>query len=232
MRGRMKRFTTILWDVDQTLLDFDKSQQWALNESFRDFGREITDDVVKRYAAINDSFWKRLERGEIEKEKLLTGRFEALFEELAVTDIPVKSFADFYQKALGSVFFFQDNSFELCSKLKGKVRQYVITNGVSATQRNKLRLSGLDKIMDGIFVSEEIGYPKPSLLFFEECFRQIPDFRKEKTIVVGDSLSSDMQGANNTGVFCCWYNPGKKENTAGLKIDYEIRNLWELEEIL
>lgn len=228
----MKRFTTILWDVDQTLLDFDKSQRWALYESFRRFGREITDDTVALYAEINDSFWKRHELGEITREELLPGRFESLFKSLSITDIPVKEFADFYQKALGSVYFFRDDSFELCSKLKGQVRQYVITNGVSSTQRNKLRLSGLDKIMDGIFVSEEMGHPKPSRLYFEKCFESIPDFQKEKTIIVGDSLSSDIKGANNAGVCCCWYNPEKKENTAGLTIDYEIRNLWELEEIL
>ncbi len=228
----MKQFTTILWDVDQTLLDFNKSQSHALHESFRGYDREITEDIVQLYAAINDSFWKRHELGEISREKLLPGRFEALFAELSITDIPVKEFADTYQRLLGSVFFFRDNSYELCSRLKGRVRQYVITNGVSATQRNKLRLSGLDKIMDGIFISEEIGYPKPHPLYFEQCFQKIPDFQREKTIVVGDSLSSDIRGANNAGVSCCWYNPEGKENTAGLKIDYEIRNLWEIEEIL
>lgn len=228
----MKHFSTVLWDVDQTLLDFDKSQRWALYESFGSFGREITDDTVALYAEINDSYWKRHERGEITKERLLPGRFETLFQELSITDIPVKEFADFYQKALGSVYFFRDDSFKLCSKLKGQIKQYVITNGVSATQRNKLRLSGLDNIMDGIFVSEEMGYPKPSLLYFEKCFERIPDFQKDKTIIVGDSLTSDIQGANNAGVSCCWYNPEGKENTHGLKIDYEIRNLWELEEIL
>lgn len=236
----MKRFSIILWDVDQTLLDFNKSQKWALHESFRSFGREITDETVSLYAKINDSYWKRHELGEITKEALLTGRFESLFGELSITDIPVKEFAALYQKALGSVFFFRDDSFRLCSKLKGQIRQYVITNGVSSTQRNKLRLSGLDKIMDGIFISEEMGHPKPSPLYFEKCFQQIPGFQKEKAIIVGDSLSSDIKGANNVGVSCCWYNPegnpegcpqGKK-NTAGLKIDYEIRNLWELEEIL
>lgn len=120
----------------------------------------------------------------------------------------------------------------LCRKLKGRVRQYAVTNGVSKTQRNKLRLSGLDKIFDDIFVSEEMGCPKPQIEYFEACFHKIPDFEKEKAVIIGDSLSSDMQGGNNAGIACCWYNPYGKENTAGLKIDYEITNLWEVEELL
>ncbi|MCM1136300.1 MAG: YjjG family noncanonical pyrimidine nucleotidase [Clostridium sp.] len=228
----MKNFDIILWDVDQTLLDFDRSQTYALNKSFQKFNREITDETVKRYAAINDAWWKRHELGEVTKKELLPGRFRTLFSELGITDIPVEEFAAFYQVALGSVFFFKDNSNELCGRLRGKVRQYAVTNGVSATQRNKLRLSGLDKIMDDIFISEEMGSPKPSIQYFEECFRRIPDFQKERAVIVGDSLSSDMRGGNNAGIACCWYNPEKKANTAGLRIDYEIRNLWEIEEIL
>ena len=107
-----------------------------------------------------------------------------------------------------------------------------VTNGVSSTQRKKLRLSGLDQLFDDIFVSEEMGVPKPQLSYFEKCFEQIEDFQKEKTLIVGDSLSSDMQGGNNAGIACCWYNPYKSENDTGLKIDYEIQNLWEVEEII
>lgn len=112
------------------------------------------------------------------------------------------------------------------------MRQYALTNGVTKTQQNKLRLSGLDQILDGIFISEEIGYPKPERRYFEKCFGQIPDFKRQKALMVGDSLSSDMQGGNNAGVACCWYNPGGLENHTKLKIDYEIKNLWEVEELL
>ncbi|MDE7285765.1 MAG: HAD-IA family hydrolase, partial [Lachnospiraceae bacterium] len=87
-------------------------------------------------------------------------------------------------------------------------------------------------IFDGIFVSEEIGAPKPQLPYFEKCFQEIAGFQKDETLIVGDSLTSDMQGGNNAGIACCWYNPEKIENDTGLKIDYEIHNLWEVEEIL
>ena len=152
---------------------------------------------------------------------------------MGITDLPVEEFASFYQKALGEVYCFRDDSLELCQELKDEgYLQYAVTNGVSSTQRNKLRLSGLDRIFDDIFVSEEIGEPKPSRKYFERCFQKIPDFSREKALIIGDSLSSDMQGGNNAGICCCWYNPGEKPRAAGLRIDYEIENLWELKELL
>lgn len=225
-------YHTILWDVDQTLLDFEKSQDYALRLCFERFDLEISDEVVRLYSAINDSYWKRLELGEVTKKELLTGRFDTLFQQLQVENVTAADFAPMYQEALGSVYFYKDDSLRLCQKLQGKVRQYVVTNGVSSTQRNKLRLSGLDLIMDGIFVSEEMEYAKPDVRFFERCFQEIPDFQKEQTLIVGDSLTSDIKGGNLSGIACCWYNPDGKKNESGLRIDHEIRNLWEVEEIL
>ena len=228
----MTKFDTILWDVDQTLLDFSRSQRYALEESFCRFGRDTKEEMVILYTKINDSYWKRYELGEVTKEELLTGRFASLFSIMGIGDIPVEEFAAIYQKALGEVYYFCDQAGELCLRLKKVVRQYAVTNGVSATQRNKLRLSGLDQILDGIFISEELGYPKPCREYFESCFSRIPEFKRERALIVGDSLSSDIQGGNNAGIACCWYNPGKKAKDREVRIDYEIRNLWELEGIL
>ena len=225
-------YQTILWDVDQTLLDFDKSQDYALRFCFQNLNLEINDEIVRIYASINDSYWKRLELGEVTKKELLTGRFDRLFEQLHIKTVTSADIAPMYQKALGSVYFYRDDSLNLCKKLQGKVRQYVVTNGVSSTQRNKLRLSGFDQIMDGIFISEEMNYAKPDIRFFEGCFKQINNFQKESTLIVGDSLTSDIKGGNQAGIACCWYNPAGHKNESGLKIDYESQNLWEVEEIL
>lgn len=226
------RYDILLWDVDQTLLDFNSSQEHALKAAFRQFGREIGQDAVTIYAAINDSWWKRLELGEVEKSQLLTGRFIDLFDHLAIRDIDLDAFAKSYQKELGAVYFYQDDSYKLCRYLKGHIRQYAVTNGVAATQRSKLRLSGLDAFMEDIFISEEMGAPKPSLEYFLKCFERIADFSRERTLIVGDSLSSDMKGGNQAGIACCWYNPGMEQRPKDLRIDHEIRNLWEVKEIL
>jgi len=228
----MNDFDTVLWDVDQTLLNFEKSQDYALRFSFGQFQLKVDDEIVKLYAAINDSYWKRLELGQVTRQELLTGRFQTLFKELDIKRVSAEEMEEVYQKALGSVFFYRDESLDLCRRLHGRIRQYAVTNGVADTQRSKLTLSGLDQCMDGIFISEEVRYEKPDIRFFEECFRQIPDFHKEKTLIIGDSLSSDMKGGNLAGIACCWYNPENKKNESDLKIDFEIRNLWEVEEIL
>lgn len=229
----MKKFTTILWDLDQTILDFAKSQDYALRYTFRLFDREIGDAEVTVYAAINDGYWKRMERGEITKEEVLLGRFITLFERLGITEIAPEAFGEIYQEALGDVFFFQDEADQIIMLLKERgYRQYIVTNGVNRTQAKKVRLSGLDKMVDGVFVSELMGYPKPRKEYFDACFAQLEGITREECLLVGDSITSDMKGGVNAGIAVCWYNPEKHGNSLGLAIDYEIRDLHELLRIL
>lgn len=109
---------------------------------------------------------------------------------------------------------------------------YGAADGVNATQANKMRLSGLDRIMDGVFVSELMGYPKPRKEFFDGCFAALSDVDRNKCILVGDSLTSDMRGAENAGIASCWFNPEKQEKDVDVRTDYEIRRLEELISIL
>lgn len=229
----MGRYTTILWDLDQTLLDFDRSQAYALRYAFDQLGLPMADGTIALYAAINDRHWKRMERGEITKAQVLTGRFEELLQTLSITSCEVQDIADIYQKALGSVAFYLDGAKELVTELKEKgYRQYIVTNGVNETQANKMKVSGLDQLVDGVFVSELMGYPKPRKEYFENCLMQMPGVTRDRCILVGDSLTSDMQGANNAGIAACWYNPKGLVNELGVKIDYEIRHLRELWEVV
>ncbi len=228
----MAKFDTILWDVDQTLLDFKKSEDYAVRYCFRKFGKEASDETVAIYSRINEGFWKRIEKGEINRKDALVQRFEQLFQQIGEQDKDAGAFQKEYAEALGSVYYYLDDSYELVKKLRGKYRQYLVTNGVTLTQMKKLRLSGFDQLTDGIFVSEQIGIPKPHKDFFEKCFSMIPGFCKEKAVIVGDSLSSDMRGGNNAGIATCWYNPAGLKNLSDVKIDYEIRNLNEIWDIL
>ncbi len=229
----MGNYTTIFWDLDQTLLDFTKSQDHALRYSFERLGLPIDSGTVARYAKINDSYWKRLELGEIDKKEVLLGRFRTLFEELGVTNYTAQDIAGMYQDALGRVAFFLEDSDKLTKELKKMgYRQYVVTNGVNSTQANKMKLSGLDRIMDGVFVSELIGYPKPMKEYFDACFALLPGVTRKECILVGDSLTSDMRGAENAQVAACWYNPNGQKNTLGVPVTYEIRSLWEIYAVL
>lgn len=229
----MGRFTTVLWDLDQTILDFKKSQDYALRHTFGKLGLVINDEIVSLYNDINDSYWKRLERGEIRKEEIHKGRFKTLFEQLGTTGITAEETEEIYQTALGSVFFFQDEADKVIAELKERgYGQYIVTNGFNRTQANKVHISGLDKLVDGVFVSEIIGYPKPHKEYFDACFAKLNGVNREECILVGDSLTSDIQGGVNAGVAACWYNPDGLPNTSGLPIEYEIRDLRELPGIL
>lgn len=186
----MKKYTTIFWDLDQTLLNFDLSMDYAIRATFGQFGLAISDEIVARYDAINRSYWNRLELGEITKEEVILGRFRTLFAELGIDSVSPEEVQEVYQKELGSVYFYMDGAKELVTRLRMEgYRQYVVTNGVNATQANKMKLSGLDQIMDGVFVSEVMGYPKPRKEYFDGCFALLKDVRREECILVGDSLT-------------------------------------------
>lgn len=228
----MSTFSTVLWDVDGTLLDFAYSQRYALTKCFHSIGRDMTEEILERYAQINDSFWKRLELGEITKAELLPGRFIMLFEEYDIHGVDVEAFRQEYQEALGSVFSYIDDSLTVCRALQGHVKQYVVTNGVTSTQENKLKLSGLSQVMAGLFISEKVGAPKPHKAFFDYCLSHLEEKDKSRILVVGDSLSSDIKGGICAGLSTCWYRQEGTENKSGLQPDYEISDLHQIYDIL
>lgn len=228
----MKKFTTILWDVDGTLLDFLYSQRIALKNCLQIFDRECTEELRTRYSQINDNYWKRYELGEITREELLTGRFRTLFEEFDICGIDPEAFCREYQRELGNVYCYIDDSLDICKSLYGKVKQYVVTNGAVSTQKNKLKLSGLSDVMEEIFVSDEVGTPKPDKGFFDYCLAHVEEKDPKNILLVGDSLSSDIKGGVMAGIPTCWFRPEGTENHTEYKSDYEISNLHQIFEVL
>ncbi|MGN0385064.1 MAG: YjjG family noncanonical pyrimidine nucleotidase [Lachnospiraceae bacterium] len=231
------RYKVILWDVDNTLLDFPYSQEYALKKCLSEIGVEADKAMVERYSAINDSWWKRLELGEVTKKELISGRFHDLFSEYGINCEDMELFCSHYQIYLGSIYRYIENSPEVLKSLKGICRQYAVTNGVTWTQLNKMKLAGLLEILDGVFISEEIGAPKPQKEFFDGVFAGIEEVakgevKKEEILIVGDSLSSDIKGGNNAGIATCFYNPDRKKYDTDLRIDWEISSLKEVKEIV
>lgn len=223
----------VLWDIDGTLLNFGMSEKYAIRKCFEIFGLgECTDEMLARYAAINRTYWERLERKELTREQVLLGRFREFFEKEGLNADCAAEFNAEYQVRLGDKAFFNDEGYELVKSLKGKVLQCAVTNGTKVAQDRKLRLSGLDELLDEIFISEDLGVDKPAVAFFDKVWEKIGTFEKDEVVIIGDSLTSDIQGGNNAGILCCWYNPGGKTDTAGLKIDWDIRNLQELKDII
>ena len=217
---------TLLWDIDGTLLDFSKAEEYGIRKCFDIFGLgECTDEMLLRYSKINRKYWEKLERNEITKQQVLTDRFVEFFKAENIEFNDVDKFNDEYQMRLGDKSFPCDNALETVMALKGKYKQYAVTNGTIIAQQRKLKQSGLIDIFDDIFISDEIGFEKPSVEFFDAVQEKIGMFKKDEVMIIGDSLTSDIKGGNNAGILCCWYNPLNLTNKDNLKIDYEIRNI-------
>lgn len=224
---------TILWDVDGTLLNFHAAERVAIRQCFDTFALgPCTDEMLARYSRLNAMYWQMLERGEITKPELLVRRFEDFFEREGVICGDVAGFNSDYQVRLGDTVCFNDESYDLVKSLKGRVRQYAVTNGTKVAQDRKLSRSGLDQLFDDIFISDVVGYEKPSVEFFDHVFARIEPCEKNEMLIVGDSLTSDIRGGNNVGIPAVWYNPAGAPNDKGVTVDYEIRDLREILEIL
>ncbi len=221
--------STVLWDVDGTLLDFNAAEKAAVISLFAEFGLgPCTDPMIARYSQINVGYWERLERKELSKPDILVGRFRDFFSEYGIDPSLAEPFNDKYQVRLGDTIVFRDNSYDIVSSLRGHVKQYVVSNGTILAQTKKLKNSGLGALMDGVFLSEEVGVEKPDVKFFERVFSELAEKDKSKILIVGDSLTSDIQGGVNAGIVTCWYNPFKKPLKGDLPLDYEISDLHEI----
>lgn len=223
----------LLWDIDGTLLDFTKSEAYGIRKCFEVFGLgKCTDEMLKRYSAINRKYWERLERGELTKPQVLYDRFVEFFDTEGISFNRIDELNDEYQQRLGDKVFFCDNAFETVSALKGRVRQYAVTNGTVVAQSRKLKQSGLIDVFDGVFISDKIGFEKPSVEFFDAVQKEIGEFNHGEVMIVGDSLTSDIRGGNNAHILCCWYNPHGLKKNYDIKTDFEIRDISEIIKIL
>lgn len=223
----------ILWDVDGTVLDFLKAEACAIKTLFNKYGLgECTDDMIKTYSAINTKYWQMLERNEITKPEVLIGRFREFFELIGADTSVCEDFNRDYQLALGDTVEFCPNAKEVILSQKGKYTIVAVTNGTKVAQEKKLRLSGLDKIFDGIFISENVGFEKPNIEYFDYVFNELGITDKSEAIIIGDSLTGDMRGGFNAGIDTCWYNPEGKPNHLGIPVTYEIDDLGKLKNII
>ena len=213
------RYDVVLFDADGTLLDFLRSEAEAVAEVMRAYGIEPTVENISLYSDINASLWKKLERREIEKKVLLYHRFELLFEALGMEG-DAKGMASAYMRALSIKGYLLDGAEEMCRTLSGKVKMYIVTNGVEFTQRGRYAVCDIDKYFDGVFISDCIGCEKPAVEYFEYIEKHIGGIDKGRTLIVGDSLTSDMRGGLNYGIDTCWYNPAGKECPADMPLTY------------
>lgn len=218
-------------DLDDTILDFHKAERLAIAKTFTAFDLEPTEELLNRYHDINLMHWQMLERGELTRPQVLTGRFRMLFEELG-RQVDAQAVARVYEKNLGIGHYFLPGALEAVQTLQKDYRLFLASNGTATVQHSRLTSAGLYPYFEKVFVSQELGYNKPAKEFFRACAARIPGFAPEKALMVGDSLSSDILGGINAGLSTCWVNPQHKPHPENITPDYQIEALSQLPELL
>lgn len=221
------KYRFLLFDADDTLFDFRSAERNALELAMKDDGREYHGEYHEVYAAINAALWKQLELGTITKPELLQKRFRNFFDAIGISE-DASHIRECYQKNLEQQGIVLPGALELCQQLSQQFELYLITNGLERTQTKRLERSGLLPCLKKVFISETIGFPKPQKEFFDAVAAEITEFDEKKALIIGDSLSSDIRGGNNTGIDTCWYNAKGEINETVIMPTYEVKNYEEL----
>ena len=219
----MRKYDIILMDADDTVFVFGKAEINALHRLFTMYNIPWTEDNVHRYQQINDAMWLEFEKGDITKSFLLDNRFARFFEAIGFSGDGVKANSD-YLDGLAEGNILLPGALDLCRNIKQLgAKLYLATNGVTRVQKKRLATSELADLCDGIFVSEEAGSQKPQKEYFDFVFDRLGNPPKEKVLMVGDSLSSDIKGAVAYGIPCCWLN--RKGQTTDLPVTYMVTSV-------
>jgi 2-haloacid dehalogenase len=228
----MKKHYLWLWfDADGTLFDYNRAEATALKQTFHSLSLPFEEGYLDVYRRINSGLWQALERQEITQAALGLRRFELLMEALQVSGSPEQmSLAYVEQLAICSDLI--DGAYEVLQTLYGKSQIAIVTNGLQAVQRGRLAHSKIRKFITELIISEEVGAAKPGAAFFDAAFAQTGHPAKSDVLIIGDSLTSDIQGGVDYGIDTCWYNPAGERQPEGLQITYEIKHLRELLEMI
>jgi 2-haloacid dehalogenase len=226
-----KHYPWLFFDADGTLFDYNRAEATAFRKAFDLLKFQFEDSYLDTYQKINSELWKALERHEIQPADLRVRRFELLLEALQLSgsadDLNVA-----YVEQLGLCTDLIDGAYEVLETLYPSSRIVIVTNGLEAVQRNRLRYSTIRPFIAELIISEEVGAAKPHPAFFDAAFARTGNPSKSGVLIIGDSLTSDMQGGANYGIDTCWFNPSGQGKPEGLSITYEIGHLLELLDVI
>ena len=225
------RYDWLLLDADGTLFDYDRAEAAALTLTLEGLGVSPTPDHLTRYRGFNSALWAALERGEVTREKLRSERFRLLFDAFGIDADPVVFNAQ-YLEHLGQRGDLLDGAEAVLGRLFGRTRMALLTNGFAEVQRTRLDHSGLGRFFEVVIISDEVGFAKPDPRIYDASFEAMGNPSKASVLMVGDSLTSDMQGGMNYNIDTCWFNPNGKPNTLDRDPTFEIRSLDELAKLV
>lgn len=201
----MKKYGVLLFDADDTLLDFSSAERCAASALLSGCGAVVSEEMIERYSAHNLSMWKKLERGQIEREQLSYLRFKSFFEKEHIDFDPQRA-SELYYVHLSQQHRLIDGAEEILEYFHKDKAIYIVTNGTACVQKSRLAASGIEKYVDGVFISEHLGAVKPKKEFFDAVFASIP-YKKEECLLIGDSISADIRGGCDYGIDTCYFSP-------------------------
>lgn len=225
------KYDVLLFDLDDTLLDFGMTELHALQHTFGEYGLPNgVKDYLESYKAISKVLWDDLEHGRITLAELKAERFKRLFLEYAL-DVDADAFGQKYIENLGKEVHMIDGVDEMFASLSG-CRFALLTNGFKEAQYGRVNGSSLKDMFEAIITSEETGFQKPQSQIFEYALNKLNITDPSQVLMIGDSLTSDIQGGNNFGIDTCWFNPKRKTNQTDIQPTYEINSWAQLLEIV
>ena len=221
-----------LVDAVNTILDFHASSLLSLKKSFEKFGVEWREEYGTEFTRFNDYLWERLERKEITRDELLSIRFPQYLKILGIDTVDGEEFNRVFLHTLSLTPVYIEGAQEFLKTLRKNGRVFIVTNGTTNIQKSRFEICGLNELVDGVFVSETIGYNKPAKEYTDYVLTHFDGFSKERAVWIGDSLSADIKAAKDANITCIWYNPDKKGVKEDEKPDFYVDNFDKILRIL
>ncbi|GEL15650.1 YjjG family noncanonical pyrimidine nucleotidase [Pediococcus cellicola] len=225
------KYQNLLFDVDDTLLDFKAAEKQALKGLFNEIQYPLTDEIVSYFRVLNDKMWQRFELGQLDRRTLVNTRFTKLFAHLN-EDVDGTKYERIYREFLNQGHQLEPHARELLNSLQDQFNLFIVSNGIASVQEHRLNDSGLMNYFNHVFVSEEVGFQKPRIEFFDYVAKAIAGFTPKNSLIIGDSLTSDIQGGKNAGIDSVWFNPALQPNHSTVSPTYQIDDLLDLREIV
>ena len=217
----------ILFDLDNTLLDFTQAEHYAIRKLANDFNITLTDEEVKEYKILNANYWRLADEGILPKSEILKLRFKDFFKRFSI-EVDGKSCDETFRSYLTDEVFLVEDAIKVLEYLKENHDLYIVSNGVKKTQYIRMSKANINGYFKNVFLSDEIGFSKPDQRFFDYVKKHIPNFDYDDVVLIGDNLFSDIHGANMSNIKSVYFNYFDKENTTEYKPMYEIKKLNEI----
>ena len=217
----------IYFDLDNTILDFNKSEEFALKKIFEFLKLNFKDEYLNIYKPINEKWWRLFSEGKFPKDVIVVKRFQEFFETININLDNYEEISKFYLKALSNAAFFIDGAEEFLKTIKEKgIRMAAITNGVESVQQNRAKIAKLNRFFEFILTSEKVGKPKPEpdIFYYAEKLSKVP---LSKSVYVGDNIETDYEGAKRANLDFILFDPENKFNV-NIKKAKNFSELYEL----